>query len=252
MGEADLVAFDLDHLRRDSGLQRSGAPGDERDGGPWERCRRDERPSRVGRQFGEALLHEPGEVLRHGKGLTRFEPAAATLDRPSKLEGEERVAIRRVVDPAEEWARGREVESGAKERVDGSEAQRPDDELVDGGRREDGPQPRGRIVAGLCAMGEQSANPPVAAAPERIEEDGGRGGVEPLEVVDRDEDGRACVRRAPAGRSGMRPRRRGRPAPRPARGRGRRPALDAEARVAPGGRCPALRRADPQSLRAPA
>ena len=199
MGEADPVAFDLDHLRRDSGLQRSGALGDERDGGPWERCRRDERLSRVRRQFGEALFHEPGEVFRHGKRLARFEPAAATLDRPSQLEGEERVAVRRVVDAAEEWARGREIEPGAKERVDGSEAQRPDDDLVDGGRREDGPQLRCWIVSGLCAVGEQSANPHVAAAPERVEEDAGRGGVEPLEVVDRDENGSALGERAQAG-----------------------------------------------------
>ena len=61
------------------------------------------------------------------------------------------------------------------------------------------PQLRCWIVSGLCAVGEQSADPHVAAAPERVEEDAGRGGVEPLEVVDRDENGSALGERAQAG-----------------------------------------------------
>ena len=130
---------------------------------------------------------EPEEILDGvGHREVLADPGRPLVDQLAPdLEREEGVAERGVVDPPQELTRDAQPEPLTQEAADRAEAERAELQPLDAARvereleRRCGPRPAGEEEADLGAF-----------EPSRGEgEGGGRGGVEPLDVVERDQDG---------------------------------------------------------------
>ena len=135
----------------------------------------------------EPVDPEPQEILDGvGYGEDLADPGRPLVDQLAPdLEREERVAERGVVDPPQELTRHAQREPLTQEAADRAEAEWAELQPLDAARvereleRRCRPRPAGEEEANLGAF-----------EPSRDEGEGGsRGGVEPLDVVERDQDG---------------------------------------------------------------
>ena len=126
-------------------------------------------------------------------GIGRRSPGRTTgsdgRERPGDLERVERVAAGRLLDPDEHEARERSAEPGHEELMQGGERHRPEPHRIPRLVRDAGGelQRRGGRIA---AHGQQDPRGPVGEAPDGVRQDRARGIVDPLRVVERDDEPR--------------------------------------------------------------
>src|SRR5439155_6375305 len=179
MRESDPAMLEREHAVRERGLEqllldevqrRLGESGDG--------C---ERLLRLGRKALEAFGEQALELARDRQLVGRRENAAPRPQRLCKLEREERIAARLVVDAAQDRPRERGVEPFLQQPWDGAEAQRAEREPLAGNCARDlvaegGVAPR--------ALGHDDAQR-LVREPTKSERKRGRGGrIDPLDVVD--------------------------------------------------------------------
>ena len=143
---------------------------------------REQQPAGGRVEVGDA---EAEEVLdRVGDGqLVADRRRVPTRQEPADLEGEERVAQRRVVDPPEQVVGEPQAEPGREDLPRAAEGRRPHHEPVDPVVAERALHP----AAGAGATGEEDGHPVLQPA-RRVGERGQRRPVEPLQVVDGHEE----------------------------------------------------------------
>jgi hypothetical protein len=186
MGEADRAAGPLDHVRGECRLEhrRVGARALQQ---PLRRRpqRRRERES-LARGCGEAGDPSPEkafECLRYGERLRRV---GVAVEHARQLQREERIPARLLVDAKQGLARKRPAEAVAEQAMECADAERSDREAADAFRVERLLEPRRRRPCG-DAPGKQQEHAVRREAAQCECERVCRRGVEPLQVVDRDE-----------------------------------------------------------------
>ena len=186
MGGAHVIAGDDEDAARSGEVERLGVGervelpdaqvGAQRDG--------QEQPAHA---VGEPVDPQPEEILdRVGHREVLADPGRPVVDQLAPdLEREQGIAERGVVDPPQELARDAQPEPVAQDATDRAEAEWAEFHPLDAVRVERelewrrGPRPAREEEADLGAL-----------EPSRGKrEGGGRGGVEPLDVVERDQDG---------------------------------------------------------------
>ena len=193
MGRADAVAVDHQHARvhgvvervrpRDRGELREPGVGRERDGeqeppNRWPEAR-DPRA--------EELLHRVGQ-RQVVDGVER----PSLRERATDLEREERVAERRVGDPTDELPGEIEAEPLREHTPEGAHAQRLHLEPCEPAR----PECRLEGRLSLRPRREEEADGDALEPTRRVRQRVGRRAIEPLDVVDRDEEGLPGGKRA--------------------------------------------------------
>ena len=186
MGEANRPAVALDHVRDDRRVQRlrrNARPLEHGLRGRAERRGERERLARGRREAGDPRAHELLERLGNRQRLNRID---VRVERAGQLQREERIPARRLVDPEQCLAR-KDLPSRSRRRpVERADAQRPQLQPPDGvpGERL---LERGRLRSVGEPPGEQQEHV-VRAQPSHREAEGSRRrGVQPLQIVDRDE-----------------------------------------------------------------
>ncbi len=127
--EANAVSVELHDLRIDGGLERTAVAGCGRNECEcWlgEGRSSAEGSDRLGRKRGEPAACELVHVLGHRQALACVEGPAAALERAGKLEREEWIATRSLVDTAQCRAGKDGVEPIAEKPVERTQAERPD------------------------------------------------------------------------------------------------------------------------------
>ena len=195
MGEPDELVVDRDHALGPRRLERGdrariGAPeggeGRFRRGG-----REQERPPRRRRQGPDPGSHQSTDRARDREGRSWRHGRALPDERPGDLERVERIAAGGCLDPDERHARERAPEPLLEELVQGRQRHRPDLETLGARRGQRGEQlAGGRWIAAPRAHGQQHADPLVDQPAEAVGQDRRGARVEPLHVIDRDEDTR--------------------------------------------------------------
>ena len=188
MREADRPLPQLEHAlveRRGERVLADPGLAELRRGQPRLRRDQDERLVRRPRERVEPrrdeLLQPPG----HRQRLRRVAHRVLVAERPRELEGVHRVPARDLVQPEERRARHRPPELVAEDAVDRADAERPDADALDPVRAE-------RLLdRGPPVVLAEPARPDdehvVAETPQREAERGLGRRVEPLQVVDRDD-----------------------------------------------------------------
>jgi hypothetical protein len=186
--ETHDAVLSRDHVSRDGRLEGGSGdagPLEERLRGGAERRREPERVARAGRQNGDARGEELLESRRDGQ---RRKWIGVVGEGPRDLEREERVPLRPLVDPEQRLPRERPVKPIAQDAMQGAGAERPDAKPA---------APRllhCKNELGLVGTGvgdplrEEQEHRCLAEPPEREGERPRRREVEPLDVVDRDDE----------------------------------------------------------------
>jgi len=200
MGEADALAVHPEHpralgpveeaigLRRpEEGLERP--PGRPRHRGHH----RQERPGGLG-ELGQPLLDDVLEPRRYREGLTGSE-RRSWAQRPRDLEREEGVAARDLVDPLHERPGQRNAKAVVDHPVDRAEAEGPDREPEHPRVPQAALERRGGPIGLRRPRGQDHADRLLAEPSEREREHALGLRVEPVGIVDRDEDGPATRER---------------------------------------------------------
>ena len=183
--EAKRVAFAFDHVRDNGRIERvriDAGPLEQRGRGSPECGCESERLARRRGKAGEARTQEPLERLRDGKRLCRVDLEA---EGTPELERVERIATRALVDPEQRLTREGPIHSVAQKPVQRADAQRPERQPLDVLLRERLLDLR-RLCAVCAAPCEEKAHPACIEPPQSERQRVGRGRVEPLQVVDRD------------------------------------------------------------------
>jgi len=204
MHEAHSPALDRGDLRVDGGAEAPASAGVE---GVEEGERRvgnrrygKKRSASLGREDGHAIGYEVFQRSRDGKRLAGRDRPSFPLERTPELQGEERVSTRGSVHADERGTGKREGEPLVQKTVERAEAQRPQAKLLEalGGERS---LHRERRRSGLpCPPGEQDADRKVLQAPDREAENARRRRIEPLNVVDGEDEGAARRQQAKSAR----------------------------------------------------
>jgi hypothetical protein len=191
MNEPNAIAVELDDLpfeRGDQGRLRVPAQGDadelERRLGQGRGG--EKRLSGVGREPFESLLDE--RVEARGQRLARFQPDRAALDCPGELEREERVSARELVQATELGAGENHGDPVPQEAVERAEAERPErqpPESLLGERAVETERHPAAVPLSPLREEEHDALLLEATKPELQHQ--GRRAVEPLDVVDCDQ-----------------------------------------------------------------
>ena len=198
MAEPDAVAFQLEHVCRERRVERFvtvARGGEERQGRVREGGRSAKRAARAGRKCVDPVMDELLKLVGNRQRLAQRRDSSGALERASQLEREERVASGHVVDPPQRRAGKAQLDPGSKETVHRAEAERADVEPTDPILDE-----RSRDGLARPARGEHP-DPFVPDPPPREGKDERRRGVEPLEIVNR-EDERALGRQETQGAEG--------------------------------------------------
>ena len=135
----------------------------------------------------EPVDPQPEEILdRVGHREVLADPGRPVVDQLAPdLEREQGIAERGVVDPPQELARDAQPEPVAQDAADRAEAEWAEFHPLDAVRVERELERRRRPRP----AGEEEADPGALEPSRGKREGGGRGGVEPLDVVERDQDG---------------------------------------------------------------
>ena len=144
--------------------------------------RRGERVEGSLRQHDQPVAHELAELLRDRQRLTGRRRCPASRERATQLQRVEGIAARHVVEPAQGGPGEGEADPGVEEAVDRAEAERRDLQAT----RSFPVHERRRCLLPQ-ALGDQEARRLLPNPPPREAEHGGRRGVEPLNVIDGDE-----------------------------------------------------------------
>ena len=127
MSKANAIAVQRDDLGLDGRLEHvTIAAGDrrhERDGWLGKCCGSPERGASLRRQRGEPAAGELMHSRGYRQGLAGIERSPVTLERPGKLEREEGVAARALMDPPERRSREGGVEAVAEKSGERPEAE---------------------------------------------------------------------------------------------------------------------------------
>ena len=156
-------------------LDRNGGQQERRLGGRGEGC--------------DPALDQRAERLGDAEGLARRRCRRRSCKRAGDLERIERVAAGHRFDPHEHEPRERSAVAGEEELMERRQRHRPDMEALAPLRRDAGDQLE-RPLGRRAAHGEEHAQRPVDQATDRIGEDRGRSVVEPLRIVDREQERR--------------------------------------------------------------
>jgi hypothetical protein len=154
------------------------------DGRLRERRRGGERAARLGGQRLEARTHERVQCDR--QPLARLEPDRAGAERPRQLQREERIAARQLVQPSKRRPRRKEAEpllDQVLHRAQAERKQRKPFDALGGGRAI---QPEWDRRPGRGPPGHEQPHGAFLEAPHGKRHNQGRGGIEPLDVVDGD------------------------------------------------------------------
>ena len=153
----------------------------------------------------EARKSRPHQLLQRGrKPLAWLELECLGLERPGELERKERVPARQLVDAMKGGSRRHVLEPSQQQSLHGAQAERRQLDPIQaiGGNRLRESE-RG-LFSRRCALSEQEPDRVVPEAPSREAQHGCRGGVEPLDVVDGDNQWRPPGQRAKNAESGHR------------------------------------------------
>ena len=145
----------------------------------------------------EVRKSRPHELLqRGGKPLAGLELECPGLERPGELEREKRVPARQLVDAMEGGSRRHVLEPSQQQSLHGAQAERRQLDPIQaiGGKRLREAE-RG-LFSRRCALSEQEPDRVVPQAPGHEAQHGCRGRVEPLDVVDGDNQWRPPGQRA--------------------------------------------------------
>ena len=177
-GRVEQVARVVDHRFE----QRRGRPFDGGDG-------REQR-QQLGRKPGHTLADELFQGRRHRQRRTCRSGDLRELER------EHRIAAGRLLHAREQWPRNAQAESRPDQMVERADAQRADANLVQA--LVEGVAELERVAA-VAALRREDPDGSVAQASGREGKDPLRRGIEPLDVVDREQHLRASGERAQAG-----------------------------------------------------
>ena len=133
-----------------------------------------------------------GEALRHRQWLAGTRPAARLLERPRELQREERVPAGCLFDPQEPRTCERETEAVAQHVIQRAQAQRREADPLGRCRKVREPQRARRLAVFQPHRGEHTEHRVRRNSPERERERCRGRRIEPLRVVDREEDGLPC------------------------------------------------------------
>ena len=202
MGEAHDAVADVDDLGALGLRQRVVARHRVNDGQGRlaHRCGDREGAARDRRQVVQPGFDE--RVERHRQPLAGLQVQRSRLHRAPELEREERVPARELVHVMEDRAGGHPAEPELQQALDGAEAERGQVEAIEaiGGPVEAERRRRGA----RRPLREQEADGLVRQAPCREGEHRRGGPVEPLHVVDGDDERRGARQRAQRGQGGER------------------------------------------------
>ena len=200
VAEPDRAVVELEDTggeRRRELLVRDAGGGQERRRGRPERRDDCEPPAGFGREVGQA---GPQQFLERGRDRDRPGRVGVRIDLPGQLEREERVPAGALVDPEQRQAPVRAPEAIAQQQVEGAGAERPDVDPVDVVEAEH--RPGGcRRRRTVTAPGNEHDHAHAFHPAERERERAGRPRIEPLDVVDGDQERSAgeCLERAARG-----------------------------------------------------
>jgi hypothetical protein len=186
VGEADRPVLALDHLRGERRLERVGCNARlaQNGLGGGAQCRGErEGPAGWRGEPGDPRAHELLERLRNRQRLSGVD---VPIQHSGELQGEERVAARSLVELEQRLAREWPAEPVEEQPMQRADAQRRDRETPDSLRAECrlDARARRRVADPLGGQHEHGAcREPADRECERVR----RRGVEPLEVVDRDQ-----------------------------------------------------------------
>ena len=191
MREREPIAVDRDHAGQERRLEHRRILAERRGNEPhrWLRQRRGdlERLDAVSGKRREPLGDEVLQPRRQGKLLPRCR-IAPPLERAGDLERVERITVCEFVQTHQRRSSRRATELRPQDPVERADAERPQRD----------PQPVARAqrqlnVARPRAQGDEHRNPLVGQAPgAEADQERGRA-IEPLDVVDRDEDGTSLL-----------------------------------------------------------
>jgi hypothetical protein len=151
------------------------------------RRRHDEEPiSGARRERGKPDSQQRLQVLRNGQGFARSWPEALPGEGPSDLEGEERVPFRDPVEPDQDGMREIPLGPGLQKPGHGLLAQRADGHPLEARRRPYLTQAE-RVAAGTDAERHQDLDRRILQTTNHERQHPGRGRIQPLDVVDRDD-----------------------------------------------------------------
>ena len=188
--EANAVVVHLDDVSVDGGREavvsaHTGCGLRDRDGRVRVRCRCGEEVSARRRQREQSTVDEVPQRLGHGQGSPRLDRDAGPGERSHDLEGEERVSPGRLVHLGQQGPRERDVEVRQHDLVQGGEIERADVEIA-------------VALASLQLVQERALEARAAREKEtdrlasessrRVCKRPGRCRVEPLHVVDCDQE----------------------------------------------------------------
>ena len=194
MSEGDPVSDNHNDIRVNRGLERSHTVIHDRvdQTRGWLRDRR--HGSESGARFiwkrGESVRDEGEQFLRKRQRCTGIDLAATTHDGTPQLEGEKRIATRRLMDAAHQRARERNLQSRLDHLVQCAHAERPHGQAFN----PDGTKcavevERTRRPSLLQSPGEQKSDRLVTQAAHSECERGCGSSVEPLHIIHSDKQG---------------------------------------------------------------
>ena len=167
----------------------------ERDSWLGKCCGSPERGASLRRQRGEPAAGELMHTRGYRQGLARIERSPVTLERAGKLEREEGVAARAFVDPPERRSRESGVEAVAEESAQRPEAERTYSDAVHSLLGKSCLELERDLLLPAPACSQQ-CDRLVIEAPQRELQHRRGTAVEPLQVVDSNEQGRRPCKRA--------------------------------------------------------
>ena len=206
MAEPDDPAVDRRHARQDGGSESVICVGHR----PFERLerrfsrgrRQQQDAPRPGRQCRDAGGHQGGQRVGDRKRCVRVELDAGLAERPRDLQGIERVATGLRFDPDEREPRERPAQPELEQAMERRERHRPHADALRPIRRQGRKQWRRMGIAGPRPDRHQHRQRCLLQPPDGIGEDGRGALVEPLRVVDGQQDGRGIGQQSRAGRRG--------------------------------------------------
>ena len=198
MGETNPLAIDLDDAgfaglfeasRRLTGV--ADRAGDSRDRRVRERSSEQQHLTSRRREPAQPLGHQEPEVRGDRQGLGQCWPGpgwpgAAALEGTGHFQGHHCVPAGRLVQPDEHRAGQRQIQPGQHDPSQAADAERANDEFLAGQ-----PQIRGGSSGRFRAIRGDQPHRLVIQPSERVAEHGARAGVEPLHVVDGEQQRRA-------------------------------------------------------------
>ena len=142
------------------------------------------------RKCQQSFVDERAQRLRQGQRLTRLDGDSRAAQHAHDLEGVERVPARRLVNLREQGTRQRDSEVLVDHAVQRAHLERPDVHVAEAIGAERAPQLDDERALERSPAREQQSDRLAAQASRAVRERGGRRGVEPLRVVDGDEQRR--------------------------------------------------------------